>query len=197
MITSMLDNVEREKLKKKEIKRGLILAIIMILFGTYLFGTKASPLQYTFSMIGNKLGHRLSFVIWGVVTGLLLIFCVKKLYDFKSFKDTRATKLLVWSYIFLLLTVFIPTLETLPILKKIHLVTGVAFGISLMISLFLFLQFIHESNQELYNSSMVLFNIVLFGSIGLYFIVGNTGIFEFFFFYTLSIFLFFLQNKLL
>jgi uncharacterized membrane protein len=48
-------------------------SIIMIPLLTLLFGLRESPFNYTLSMIGNWFGHFNIFIIWGIVTAILLI----------------------------------------------------------------------------------------------------------------------------
>ncbi len=71
-------------------------------------------------MIGNKLGYRINFITWSVSVGLLLTFFLLRLYVLKSFRNPRARRLLIWSLVFLILTVLIPAVEHLPILKRLH-----------------------------------------------------------------------------
>ncbi len=166
-----------------------IFALIFIPLYTWLFATKESPFYYTMSMIGNQFDYRLNFIIWGTVTGFLLTFYIARLYVLKSFKNKRAHRLLIWSHIFLILTVAIPAVEHLPFLKTLHAVMAVLFGLSLLASLYLFIRFLGEINEQITIKSMWFLTAVLAGSIGLFFLLGNTGIFELFFFFSLVIFL--------
>ncbi len=163
-----------------------IFALIMIPLYTYLFATRVSPFEYTLSMIGNKLGYRLNFIIWGVVTGLLITFYVIRLYVLRSFHNRRARRLLIWSLIFLILTVVIPAMEHLPILKRLHAVAAIAFGLSLTSSLYLFIRHLELENKKISLRSLWMLYVVVGGSV---FLFGNTGIFELFFFFSLAIFL--------
>jgi len=192
----MLTNLNKQHFRKKEITWLAVFAIIMIPLGTYLFGTKESPFYYTLSMIGNHLGYRLNFIIWGIVTGLLLTFFIIRLFVLKSFHNQRARRLLVWSLVFLLLTVLIPTLEHLPVLKVFHVLVAIGFALSLTLSLYLFIKHLSYNDQKAHSSSMVMFYIVVGGSLLMLFIFGMNGIFELFFFISLSIFLGILNRKL-
>ncbi len=196
-IFEKIHHIDREKMKRNRIRYLALFAIIFIPLYTYLFGTRESPFDYTLSMIGNKLGYRLNFIIWGTVTGLLLTFFIIRLYVLKSFKNRRARRLLIWSLIFLVLTVVIPAVETLPLLKRLHAVFAVAFALSLTTSLYLFIRYLSEINQEVSVKSMWMLYFVLGGSLGLFFLFGNTGVFELFFFFSLSIFLLLLNKWLL
>ncbi len=183
-----------QELEKKDFKRNYltylaIFAIIAIPLYTWLFGTKESPLDYTLSMIGNKLGYRINFIIWGTITGLLLTFYLLRLYVLKSFHNPRARRLLIWSLIFLILTVLIPAVEHLPLLKRLHAIAAVAFGVSLTVSLYMFIRYLQSIDQKVSIKSMWMLYTVILGSISLFFLFGNTGVFELFFFFSISIFL--------
>ena len=192
----MLDEIDRKKLHRKQVTWVAIFAIVFIPLFTWLFATSESPADYTFSMIGNTLGHRLSFILWGVVTGLLLGFYVLRLFILKSFRDTRARKLLLWSLVFLVLTVLIPSLESTYIINRLHDFTAVAFALCLVFSLYLFIRHLHEREQELYSWSLIMFHVVVGGSLLLLLLFGMTGIFQLFFFVSLSVFLAVLNRKL-
>ncbi len=185
---------DRASFKRDRLTYLALFAIVVIPVYTWLFGTRYSPLDYTLSMIGNKLGYRLNFIIWGTVTGLLLTFFVVRLYVLHSFNHPRARRLLILSLVFLILTVLIPAMEHLPILKKLHAVTAVAFGISLTLSLYLFIRYLASLNREVSIRSLWALYLVMGGSVMLFFLFGNTGIFEIFFFFSISIFLLLLNR---
>ncbi len=191
-----------ESLGKKDFNRAYfnylaVFALIAIPLFTWLFGTRESPLDYTLSMIGNKLGYRINFITWGIATGALLAFYLLRLYVMKSFRHPRARRLILWSYIFLVLTVLIPAVEHLPILKKLHAIAAVAFGLSLSASLYLFIRFLHSIDKKVSIKSMWMLLTVVLGSIFLFFLFGNTGVFELFFFFSITIFLLLLSKWVL
>lgn len=184
-----IENLEKGDFDRRYLNALAIFAIIVIPLYTWLFGTKESPLDYTLSMIGNKLGYRINFILWGTVTGLLLTFFILRLYVLKSFHNPRARRLLIWSLLFLILTVLIPAMEHLPILKKLHAIAAIAFGLSLSTSLYLFIRYLHTSHKKVSIKSLWMLYAVVFGSITLFFLVGNTGVFELFFFFSITLFL--------
>ena len=80
--------------------------------------------------------------------GLLLTFFLLRLYVLKSFRNPRARRLLIWSLVFLILTVMIPAVEHLPIPKRLHAIAAVAFGLSLSASLYLFIRYMHNMDEQ-------------------------------------------------
>jgi hypothetical protein len=197
VIFQKVQRLEKEDFDRRYLNYLAVFALIAIPLFTWLFGTRESPLDYTLSMIGNKLGYRINFITWGVAVGLLLTFFLIRLYVLKSFRNPRARRLLVWSFIFLVLTVVIPAVEHLPILKKLHALAAVAFGLSLSASLYMFIRFLHSMDEKVSIKSMWMLLTVVLGSILLYFLVGNTGVFELFFFFSITLFLFLLSRWVL
>jgi putative effector of murein hydrolase LrgA (UPF0299 family) len=189
-----LEQYIRKNLDTRLLRNLSIFAIIFIPVGTWLFATNESPLKYTMSMIGNKFGYRLNFIIWGAVTGFLLMFYVLRLFVLKSFKDKRARRLLIWSLLFLMMTVLIPAVDYLPVLNKLHTLAAIAFALSLMTSLYLFVKHLQRLNKSSKSWSMAMFWITIGGSLLLHSLFGNTGIFELFFFFSLVVFLLFLRG---
>lgn len=80
-------------------------------------------------------------------------------------------------------------MEHLPILKKLHAIAAIAFGLSLSTSLYLFIRYLHTSHKKVSIKSLWMLYAVVFGSITLFFLVGNTGVFELFFFFSITLFL--------
>lgn len=179
----------KEYMGKGYMRYLALFALIVIPLYTWLFAIKESPFYYSMSMIGNQFDYRLNFIVWGVITGFLLTFYIARLYVLKSFEHPRAHKLLFWSHIFLVLTVAIPAVEHLPFLKTLHILMAVFFGLSLIASLYLFIRYLGAINEKVSIRSTWILFLVLGGSIGLFFILGNTGVFELFFFLSLTIFL--------
>jgi hypothetical protein len=188
--------LNRENMRSREMGWIAVFAFVMIPLGSWLLATRESPFNHTFSHIGNSAGYKMAFIIWGIVTGLLISFLVIRLYILHSFDNVRARKLLVWSLIFLIITVLLPSMDTLPYLYEVHTLMAVSFAISLMMSLYLFIQFLNESHQKLFNWSMSLLIFIIGGTVICFFIFGNTGIFELFFFFSLTFFLYFLDKTL-
>lgn len=181
------------KVKKSDIRLGgLLAAIAIVLVPIYAisFGFKQNPFTYTFSMIGNRFEQMTEFIIWGVVTGGLLVFFIGWLFKNAAYKEKKARRLLIWSNVFLVLCVATPAIKEIdPISHKLHALWGGLFGISLCMAVYFFVRHLIETNNKISPKTLMYFNIVVFGSIGCLLIFGNTGIFELFFFVTLSIFL--------
>ncbi len=183
-----------DKLKIKFEDWFAIIATTIILVTTISFGTRESPLDYTLSMIGNRFDARLEFIAWGILTAGLLIIYVLHIFKLGAFKHKKARKYLIRSGAFLVLTVLTPAMEEIwPIMHKLHAIWGALFGLSLVVSLYFFIKYLREFNEKLFSISFLLLMLSVGGSISLLFLFGNTGLFELFFFISISLVLLFLE----
>ena len=173
------------------------ISIWLIPLFTWLYGTKESPLYYTLSMIGNRFDARLEFIVWGVFSASVLFFYVLHLFRLGGFSNPKARRLLIYSSVFLVLCVVTPAIEELwPILHKLHAVFGALFGLTLVLAINYFIKYIKAFNKELYSIAFALLMLSAFGTIVLLLALGNTGIYEFYFFFTISILLILMERKL-
>ena len=181
------------KVKKSDVRLGGLLATIaIILIPVYAisFGFEQNPFTYTFSMIGNQFDKMTEFIIWGAVTGGAFVFFIGMLFKQAAYKEKKARRLLIWSNIFLVLCVATPAIREIdPIAHKLHALWGGLFGISLCISIYLFIKHLIATNKNISPKTLMYYNIVVIGSIACYLFFGNTGVFELFFFITLSVLL--------
>jgi hypothetical protein len=192
------------KAHKKFTEHIMLFSIICIPLFTLLFSTRKSPFDYTLSMIGNWYGYQKSFIIWGIITAILLSFIIIHIYKKTKFQNQRAYRFLYLSIIFLILTVIVPTAHDEPVPKEvralidvnIHGLLGVLFAVFLITSLTLFAKYLSLVNKELSIKSMRLLMITVGGSILTLTIFGMTGIFEIFFFFSLSAFLMIINNNI-
>lgn len=185
------------KLKVKFEDRFAIISTLIISVITVSFGTRESPFDYTLSMIGNRFDARLEFIVWGVITAVLLTLYVLHIFMLGAFKNEKARKHLIWSGIFLILTVLIPAIEELwPILHKLHAICGALFGLSLVASIYYFIKYIKVFDEKLFSISFLLLMLSAGGSVLLLFLFGNTGLFEIFFFISICLVLLFLAFTL-
>jgi len=172
---------------------GFIIAIVPIY--TFWFGTLQNPFDYTLSMIGNRFDRMNEFIIWGTVSGILLFLYIINLFREAAFQNKRARRMLVYSTIFLVLTVITPAVEEInSVTHRLHAVFGAFFAIFLSASLYFFIRYLKTVNKDIFSRSMIYLNIVVLGSLSLLIAFGNNGIFELFFFLTLSFYLWILKR---
>ncbi len=196
MVYKKLERFIEKKLHDKQLVYFSLFAIIAIPLSTYILATNGSPFQYTLSMIGNKLWHRMQFIIRWIIIGTMLSFYILRLYLLGSFKNKKARRLLSRWITSLILTVMIPATNNFPIGKQLHLITAIVFAICLMTSLYLFTTTLQDHNQKAYRRSIGLLYTIIWWSLIMLFVFGNTGMFELFFFTMLTIFLIFIRQKI-
>ena len=89
------DFKDSSNLKHEQFKEDLILfSIIIVPLLTLLLGLRKSPFDYTLSMIGYWHGYKISFIIWGIITAVLLSFVVINIYKRTKFKNEKAHRFL-------------------------------------------------------------------------------------------------------
>ena len=194
-------------MKNKQVPEKLLLfSIISIPILTILFATDKSPFQYTLSMIGNWFGleTRIEFILWGVLTATALTFFLFEIYKKTRFKNKKAHYLLYTSSLFLILSVLTPMVQKTPIplaLRSgfkldLHATFAILFAIFLILSIYTFLKHLSKtkSNQSIKPAKYIM--ITSGGSIAMLTLFGTTGIFEIFFFISLSAFLIILERRL-
>jgi hypothetical protein len=165
-------------------------SIITIPIYTLLFATKESPFQYTLSQIGNFFGwdHRKDFIIWGLITGGGYMYYLGFLFNQTYFQNKKGRVWLFLSNMFLVLTVFTPSMkELLPFFTGLHILFSTLFAVSLVLSTAFFIEYLGRINAEITARSTTWGIIVIGGSVISLFVFGKTGIFELFFLITFSI----------
>lgn len=167
-----------------------ILSLLLIPVYTLIFGTKENPWENTLSGIGNSFDHRLSFIIWGIITGMAILYLSLYIFEKMDFRDKRAKRYLIFSQSFLVLTVFTPGLKSIfPVWHFLHVIMSGLFAIFFIISILLFIQYLSKSNQRLSKTTLSLFISCVGVSIVALFITGLNGVVEILFFIGITIFL--------
>jgi len=182
---------------KRDLMRDLIIfAVASIPVITILASLEQSPFEYTLSMMGNWFGadERLKFIVWGIITSIILTSAIYYIYKKTEVKNKDTYNSLLISGIFLMLTVFTPTPHRTPIPYEIrsfpidlHNTFGILFITSLAVSLYLFSKYISQRDKRISSIMSRFLTIILGGTIVMIIIFGMTGIFEIFFFLSLSI----------
>lgn len=187
----------KNSLKKQQAKKitaqamFAFFSIALVPIYTLIFGTKEDPFLHTLSGIGNAFDHKLSFIFWGSITGLALVFYTLHVFAKIDYRDKRSRRFLYGSHICLILTVVTPALkDVFPVWHFIHVVFSTLFSLLLVASILLFLQYLSKSNQELSKRSLFLLIGCVGMSVATLFLMGLNGVVEILFFIGISVFLF-------
>jgi len=189
----------QQSLIKERTKRMVIMTMLLsALLFTIIFGTIENPFQYTFSKIGNRftVGNRVLFIVWAAYTGFTIQSCILGLFSIEKYKNKKHYIYLYVATVFLIITSLAPSLDHLPFWTKIHLYTAGLFALFLSLGFYPFILWVARQNPRLRKSVYVWLGITWGGGILWYFLLGNTGMFEIWFFGFFIIFLLYLSLNL-
>lgn len=179
------------KIKKISVQAVFaFLSLLLIPMYTLSFGMMENPWENTLSGIGNKFDHRLSFIVWGIITGMAILYQFFYIYEKMDFSDKRARRYMIASQVFLVMTVFTPALKSVfPVWHFIHVLFANFFAIFLIISVLLFIQFLSRSNQRLSKTALYTLISCVGVSVIALFIMGLNGVVEILFFIGIAVFM--------
>lgn len=176
----------------KKIQKNKLLALLCILtvpIYTLLFGITKDPVRYTLSKIGNYFTFRTDFIIWGLLTGLLLAFYVLYVFDKAKYKNKTAKRFLFLSYIFLIITVLVPNFKG-TFEFYIHVAASLLFGACLLMSIALFMRHLYIKQNKVFSKSFWFLVLSMLLPIAILIIYKKpTGVLEIAFFISISSFL--------
>ncbi|MDD3178147.1 MAG: hypothetical protein PHR26_01380 [Candidatus ainarchaeum sp.] len=174
----------------------LYFGILTLPIWTIIYATNKSPFDYTLSMIGNWFDYRINFIIWGIVTGILFTLFLINLFKKTNFNNKKSKKYAYLTGIYLILTVLTPISIQEPIDKALrvwhidlHVVWSVLFAFSLITCLYMFSKYLKTTHKQIsirYSKYMI---FTIFGSLLLLTLFGMTGIFELFFFISVTFYM--------
>lgn len=199
VIGSEIDFIEiQEKLLiERRIRITIMTLLLAALLFTAIFGTLQNPFQYTFSKIGNRFDNRILFIFWAMFTGGAIQTSVLALFRLEQYKVKFAYQYVVTGTVFLVISAIIPALaDTYPFWTWIHIITAGLYGLFLSIGLAPFIMFVSRENPRLRLIIKIWTIIVWAGSFAWMFLLGNTGIFELWFFGSVILFLLYLSLTL-
>ncbi len=174
-------------MKKTDMFEKRIFALLYILtvpIYTLSFGLLKDPIEFTLSQIGYLMRYRVAFIVWGVVSGFLLIAYLMHIYK-RAMYFSRAAKLILGlAYLFLLLTVVVPAARyTDRVLYYIHLVCAGLFVGCLIISMIMFVRYLCKNTVIAKNIPIVVMTACIVIPFSVLLVYGKlTGVAEMVFF---------------
>lgn len=173
----------------EKIQSSKLLALLCILtvpIYTVLFGIRKDPSIYTLSKIGNYFTFKTDFVIWGILTGLLLAFYVLHIFRKADYENKMAKRFLFLSYVFLIITVLVPNFQG-TIEFYIHVTASLLFGACLLVSIILFIRHLYLKKNNIFSKSLWFLIISMILPVILLFIYQKpNGVLEIAFFISIS-----------
>jgi hypothetical protein len=172
--------------------------LLTALIFTAVYGTLQDPFQYTFSKIGNRFDPalRIVFITWSIYTGLAIQLSILALFRLENYKKKLQYIFIIVAVVFLVLTALLPSLEEWPFFQDLHIVAGGLFALFITIGFVPFMRWVAKENIRLRRAVYIWISVIWVGSISFMLLLGNTGVFELFFFCTFIIFLLYITLSL-
>lgn len=191
-------DIQKELIMERKKRLSVMTLLLSALIFTVIFGTIQNPFQYTFSQIGNRFTfeHRLLFIIWATYTGFVIQVSILALFALEKYSNKLSISSILIATFFLFATSLAPSLDHLPFWRFVHLITAGFFALFVSLGFYPFILWVARENPRLRLTVYVWLVITWGGALSLYFILGNTGTFEIWFFTFFIIFLLYLSLNL-
>jgi MFS family permease len=190
--------IQKELLRERQKRITVISMLLSALIFTIIYGTIQNPFQYTFSKIGNRFTfqNRILFIVWASFTGFVIQSSIVALFTLENYQNKKRYIYIFLATIFLVLTAMSPSLDELIFWQWIHLVTAGLFGLFITLGFLPFISWVASENPRLRRIVYTWLIVIWGGSFLWMFILGNTGVFELWFFTLFIIFLLYLSMVL-
>ena len=191
-------DIQKSLLKERAKRITVMSLLISALLFTITYGTIQNPFQYTFSQIGNRftVGNRILFIVWAGYTGFAIQTSVLALFQLEKYKNRRNHIYIYIATGFLIVSSLAPSLDHLVFWTKVHLYTAGLFALFLTMGFYPFILWVARENPRLRTTVYIWLSITWGGGIAWYFLLGNTGMFEIWFFGFFTIFLLYMSLTL-
>jgi len=190
--------IQKELTKDRRWRMILMSFLLGALLFTVVYGTLENPLQHTFSQIGNRFtfGKRILFIVWAISTGTVIQASILALFEIEKYKNKLHTGFVVSASFFLVATSVAPSLPDFPLWTQVHLITAGLASLFLTLGFLPFALWVARENPRLRTVIVIWTSITWGGGIFWYIALGNTGMFEIWFFIFFLIFLLYLSLTL-
>ena len=190
-------DIQERLLLERRIRITIMSLLLGALLFTTIYGTLQNPFQYTFSKIGNRFDNRVLFIVWAIFTGGSIQTCIVALFKLEKYKSKFAYWFVVSGTVFLVISTITPALaETYPLWTWVHIITAGLYGLFVSLGLAPFIMSVSKENPRLRLAIKVWAGVIWVGSITFMLMLGNTGIFELWFFGSMIFFLLYLSLTL-
>ncbi len=190
--------IQRELVKDRRLRLLILSFLLGALIFTVIYGTIENPFQYTFSKIGNRftIGNRVMFIVWAITVGTIIQGAIVALFKLEGYKSKLNHTFIITGTVFLIVTSVSPSLPDLPFWTWVHLITAGFFALFLTLGFYPFAFWVARENPRLRRAIIVWLSITWGGGSFWYIALGNTGMFEMWFFIFFIVFLLYLSMTL-
>lgn len=179
-------------------KRYGFYSLCLIPLLTFLMASGFQLTSTNFSVIGNRGGRRLAFLLWGALTGNSFYLYTEKLMELTDCRDRMAEGFLFSSLVFFVVAVGIPYVpERLPGMSHLHVEISFMAPVFLGLSQLRFLLFLQKKMNERFLTQWLLLAFLGFGSAFLFLSIGIvSSLLEIFLILGICFYLLLLHHKL-
>lgn len=187
--------IQKQLTRNRRYRMWILAFLLFALLFTISYGSIENPFQYTFSKIGNRfnIGNRVLFIVWAISTGTIIQASIIALFKIEGYKNNRHMYFIFFGSFFLVASAVIPSLPHLEFWTTMHLITAGLFALFLTLGFFPFAIWVARENPRLTKVIYVWMIITWGGGSFWYIALGNTGMFEMWFFVCLIIFILYLS----
>lgn len=198
LATKQILEVQKQLYRDRQVRFIMLTLLLVALMFTLIYGTIENPFQYTFSKIGNRFNitNRVWFIVWAISTGTIIQVSIVTLFKLENYKNKRQSWFVISGSIFLVMSSLAPSLPDLPFWTNIHLITAGLFALLLTMGFFPFAFWVARENPRLRRIIYIWLTITWGGGSFWYITLGNTGMFEMWFFVFIIVFLLYLSLSL-
>lgn len=186
--------IQKELVRDRRYRVWMMTFLLFALLFTISFGSIENPFQYTFSKIGNRFNitNRIVFIIWAISTGAIIQASVLALMKIEKYSNNRHIIFVTLGSFFLVASAVIPSLPEFPFWTWMHLFTAGFSALFLTMGFFPFAIWVARENPRLRKVIIAWTSVTWGGGAFWYITLGNTGMFEMWFFVCLIVFLLYL-----
>lgn len=150
-----------------------VIAYILIPAYTIWFVEGTDWFATNFSVLGNTIGRKEEFVLWGLIVGIYFFWCLRRIVSFIR-PRMRGSSLIPSSLLLLTCALTTPYLpEELPLKSFLHIIFAFMAAVCLMICLYLIVWKLYKTDKDRYRpyltalASITLISAVLLGLAGI------------------------------
>lgn len=193
-----LQKIHKRLVISRSTRMTIMMYLLSALIFTAIYGTLENPFQYSFSKIGNRFNPtlRVLFIVWASYTGFAIQTTIIALFSLERYKKKRHYTFIITAVLFLFLSAIAPSIDHLPFWTWVHIITAGLFGFFISLGFIPFMRWIARENPRLRRIMYAWMGIIWVGSFAFMFILGNTGVFELWFFGSFILFLLYLSLTL-
>lgn len=191
-------NLQKQLILERRKRMVVMTLLLSALLFTIIYGTIQNPFQYTFSKIGNRFAfqNRVLFIVWSSYTGFVIQSSIIALFTIEKYKNKLHYGFISAATFFLIATAIAPSLDHLPFWQSVHILTAGLFGLFISLGFYPFIIWVARENPRLRRNVVIWMSVIWGGSFIWMGVLGNTGVFEIWFFTLFIIFLLYLSLTL-